>query len=360
MGAQERPSTHTLALFRALEYAPRAFDFFQAVRRLECANPDKPRIGTSVRPADDPVRLGQRPSLAFPGVGDATIDAFEQRGDGSPPRLSVRFFGLSGPDGPLPLHLSERAYYRTRKPVDDPTLARFLDVFHHRMLSLFYRAWAACEASVQLDRPDQDRFADYFGALSGLGAPSLRNRDAMPDLAKLHYTGALALQTKSADGLRGMLEDFLGVPTAVEEFVGHWVELDESSCCRLGGSPATALLGRTALVGQRVWLCHDAIRIVLGPMDLDDYERLLPGGRGLARLAAAVRNYLGHELMFDVRLILEKEQVPPLRLGGSARLGWTTWLNHGRARRDASDLVLAPAGNHQHLTQGASHGRDPS
>ncbi len=119
----------------------------------------------------------------------------------------MHFLGLFGPDGPLPLHLTEYARDRQRNH-NDPTLQRFIDLFHHRGLSLFYRAWADVRPTVSFDRPQRDRFGHYVGALIGLSTPGLRNRDAMPDLTKLHFAGLLAAQTEKR---RGIGPDALGV-----------------------------------------------------------------------------------------------------------------------------------------------------
>jgi type VI secretion system protein ImpH len=153
---------------RLLADAGAAMNFYQALRLLENAHPDKPRIGASLRPRDDAVRFGQDPSLSFePGAlarfTPATLDAKA--------RLAVNFFGLFGANGPLPLHLTEYARERARNH-GDGTLAAFLDVFHHRMVSLFYRARASAEPAISLDRLEADRFADYVGSLFGIGTPA--------------------------------------------------------------------------------------------------------------------------------------------------------------------------------------------
>ncbi len=93
-------------MFEQLGRAPHAFDFFQALRRLECEHRDRPRIGAGLRPGDDPVRLGQPPYLNFAG---STVSSFAAGTGGRPWRLAVNFFGLLGPNGPLPLHLTEYA-----------------------------------------------------------------------------------------------------------------------------------------------------------------------------------------------------------------------------------------------------------
>jgi type VI secretion system protein ImpH len=269
----------------------------------------------------------------------ATLSAFDP-GDGSrPPRLSEYFLGLFGPHGPLPVHLTEYARDRSRQH-GDRTFARFADLFHHRILSLFYRAWADTQPTISFDRPETDRFNVYLGAQFGLGMPSLWNRDAAPDLAKFHYAGRLVCQTRNPEGLEAILADFFKLPMRVDPFVGHWLPLDEAGRCRLGETPATGLLGMTAVIGERVWDCQHRFRIVMGPMNLEEFQRFLPGSDSLRRLVAWVRNYVGDELLWDVNLILKKEEVPPLQLGEGTRLGWTTWLSSQPLARDADDLKL--------------------
>lgn len=336
MASPDRTQAYAVALFEVLRREPYAFHFFQALRRLECLYRDQPRLGKSTRLADDPVRLAQEPSLAF---APATLATFDPGSDGRPPRLSEYFLGLFGPNGPLPLHLTEYARDRLRNH-GDRTLVKFADVFHHRMLGLFYRAWADTQPTVSLDRPENDRFQVYVGAQFGLGMPSLWSRDAVPDLAKPYYAGRLVCQTRNAEGLQAILADFFRLPVAIETFIGHWLPLSEATRCRLGETPTTGLLGVTAVIGERVWDCQYKFRIVMGPMGLAEFQRFLPGSDSLRRLVAWVRNYVGDELLWDVNLILKKEEVPPLVLGEGSQLGWTTWVTSQPLARDADDLML--------------------
>ncbi|MBM4032662.1 MAG: type VI secretion system baseplate subunit TssG [Planctomycetes bacterium] len=325
------------AVLRRLYENPYSFDFFMAVRRLENCFPSRPRTGHSRTPAGDPVRFGQDPTLAFP---PSTLKGLAFGKDGRAPRLLLHFMGLLGPNGPLPLQLT--AYARERQLAKDNTLARFLDVFNHRMVSLFYRAWAASQQAVQFERGGDDRFAVYVGSLFGIGMPSLRNRDAVPDVAKLHYSGRLACQTRHAEGLRALLEDYFRIKVNLQEFWGQWLDIPADCQCRVGETPRTGLLGRTIVVGSKLWDCQQKFRLRFGPMGLADYERMLPGGNSLVRLVVWARNYVGDELSWDLQLVLKKEEVPKTRMGQYGRLGWTTWLQSKPFGRDADDLVLTP------------------
>lgn len=341
MAGEGRAPADPVSVLDRLREEPWRFGFFQALRRLESLYRDKPLLGTSVRVADDPVRLAQDPSLAF---APSTLASFKPgEGEGDPHRLAVYFLGMFGPNGPLPLHLTEYARDRLRN-ADDPTFARFMDVFHHRMLSLFYRAWADGQPAVSFDRDDTDQFALHLASLVGLGMESLRDRDAMPDLAKLHWSGHLVCQTRNADGLASMLSGFFEMPVDLEPFIGQWIDLPERTQMRLGETPETGTLGLSSTIGARVWDCQTKFRVIFGPLSLEDYERMLPGSDSLLRLIALARNYIGDEFVWDVNLILKKEEVPPLILGRQGRLGLTSWLWGGEAPHDLDDLKLNPLG----------------
>jgi type VI secretion system protein ImpH len=251
--------------------------------------------------------------------------------------------GFLGPNAPLPLHLSEYALERA-KHAGDATFIRFLDIFYHRFLSFFYRAFAAAAPTVSFDRPEKDRFALYVGATFGLGMKAWRNRDLIADHDKLYYSGRFAAQPRNADGLRAVIRDFLEMPTSIEEFVGEWSEIPEPMRWRLGSGPPGSMLGRAALLGERVWHCQGRFRIVLGPVDGDQLQRILPGSEILKHLMAWVRNYVGDGLTWDVRVILSNKHRQSMRLGAYSRLGWGCWM--GKRDSDAGlphqDVVLDP------------------
>jgi type VI secretion system protein ImpH len=250
----------------------------------------------------------------------------------------------------LPLHLTEYVRDRRRNHGDGAP-QRFFDLFHHRALSLFYRAWADVRPTVSFDRPAQDRFSHYVGSFVGLSTPGLRDRDAMPDLTKLHFAGLLAGQTRHAEGLGQILSSFFTVPVRVESFRGAWLSLPSTDRSRLSDGAATAELGKSVVLGAQVWSRQHKFRIVFGPLDLTEYERLLPGGLSFHRLVPIVRNYAGDALIWDVNLILRAGDVPQTCLGKYGRLGWTTWLTPRRATTDAADLNLdASADRHASVT----------
>jgi type VI secretion system protein ImpH len=342
MDANLGHETDALSFLSAVSKEPYRYDFYQTLRRLECLYVARPRWGTALRPIDEPVRLGQEPELSF---APAPLASLELGSHDSPPRLHVRLFGLLGPNGPMPTHLTEYTRHRLRHS-NDPTLSRFLDLLHHRFIALFYRAWAQAQPHVNRDRSRQDRFRMYVGSFVGIAPAPTRDRDSVLDAARLFHAGTLVRQVRNADGLAAILQQFFGVRARVEQFVGHWMRLASGDLTRLGrrGSP----LGQGAVAGARVWDHQSKCRIHLGPLTLAQYEAFLPrpaaSGREpashLRKLVDWVRFYLCFELDWDVRLHLRRDEVPALTLGRAGQLGWTTWLGRRQSAADAADLRL--------------------
>src|SRR5678809_988255 len=104
----------TIDIIEELQKKPYGFDFFRAVRLLESQFRNWPQLGTSLTPRQDPIRFKQKPSTAF---APSTLAGFEPATENRPARLFVNFMGLFGPNGPLPLHVTEYAHDRERNAV---------------------------------------------------------------------------------------------------------------------------------------------------------------------------------------------------------------------------------------------------
>lgn len=303
------------------------YTLFAALRALESAAGAVP-IGTARRLRDEPVRVVQPPHLMF---AVSEVVSVEQRQGVTHVRQHA--FGLMGPNGPLPLHLTEYVHARLHQE-DDAALADFLTAIQHRLATLFYRAWAAAEPTALEAEP----FADLVGSLMGLGAPEARGRDDVHDHAKLRRAGAFVHQSRSADGLQSLLQDYLGMPVRIESFVGEWLPIAADAALRLGGDPRNARLGASTTLGDKSWQRASRFEIVVGPVSLAQFEALLPGTCGLSAVRDLVALYTNREWSWGLRLVTTQEQATPVALSGGARLGWTSWL--GRPSGDAVDLVL--------------------
>jgi type VI secretion system protein ImpH len=325
------------ALFTALAADPRGHDFFAVLRRVESLRSDLPRFGEALR-------LGQEAELDFAPAALATFDA----GHRPAPRLGVRFLGLLGPQGPMPLHLTE--YVRERQRFrGDATLARFLDVFHHRLLLLFYRAWAQGQPTAQQDRPDTDRFAAWLGSSFGLQSTGA-GAGTLPTNARLFQAGLLGARSRHPEGLTKLLSQYFRVPVRIESHVAQWLLLAGEDKTRLGfarsraegGRRSSGQLGISTVGGTKVRDRQYKFRIALGPLSLVQYQGFLPGGSTWLSLRDWVLEYTGLDLQWDVQLSLARDHVPEPRLGRQVRLGLTAWIGRVEQARDRHDLRLRP------------------
>jgi len=306
MAGEGRTETSVVEYLTSVSEKPYRYGFFQTVRCINCFYEDKPLTGKANKPSDDPVRFTQEPYTFF---APSTLGGLEIDSSSQYPRLSQRFMGMFGPNGALPLHLTEYVRDRSRHHRDH-AMARFIDMFHHRVVSLFYRAWAQAQPAVQFDRPEEDRFAMYLGSLFGLGMPSLRDADSMHHLSKLSFTGHLSSLPRHADGLVSMIKGYFDVPAQLREFIAHWMKIPATDRVQLGDGSLNGCLGSDTVIGERVWQRQDKFRIILGPLSLDQYEAFLPSGKSFDALVSVVRNYVGLEYLWEVNLILKKEEKP--------------------------------------------------
>jgi type VI secretion system protein ImpH len=320
--------------------------FYAALRRIECRFRDLPRLGEAALPGDEPVRLAQDPALAFRA---SALTSVSEARDHAPARVGVGFFGAFGPHGPLPTHLTEYAFERGRHH-GDGSFVGFLDMFHHRLLSLLYRGWADAQPTVSHDRPEDDAFARRFGALLGLATGTDERAFSEVDFGCLYTAQHFSCQTRHPEGLRKVLRACFGVEVTVQEFVGRWLRIPDALCWRLPPSDAgpdvrLGVLGHSSRVGSEFWDQQSTFGVTVGPLSRDDYERFLPGGRHLARLLELVERYAGPELRWSLRLVLREPERRPAVLGVIGATGISAHLagGDGDASSHFEDLVLDPS-----------------
>jgi type VI secretion system protein ImpH len=317
-----------------------SFEFFQAVTLLQRLQHSCQPVGRFSNPEDEAVHFSVNNELAFPA---SQIQDIDWQND-SQPKMKVNFMGLTGPMGVLPYVYTELILERLR--AKDKSLQSFLDIFNHRMISLFYRAWEKYRFPVTYRLGDEDRFTHHLLDLIGLGTHGLQDRQAAPDDALLHYVALLGEQSRSASALEAILRDYFEVPVEIEQFTGAWYRLDQNTqCCMKEDSGESQNLGGGAVVGDAIWDQQSRARIKLGPMALSQYREFLPDGSAFEPLRAITRFFSNNEFDFEVQLVLEREEVPKCDVGyegedAPPRLGWITWLKSKPLDRDPGDTIL--------------------
>jgi type VI secretion system protein ImpH len=318
---------------------PYRFEFFQAVRLLERLDAERAPVGYDGKAAREAVRFRTNQTLSFPSseVHDLARNGTEEFE--SPPEMTVAFMGLTGPLGVLPHHYTELLMDRAR--YKDTALWSFLDIFNHRMISLFYRAWEKHRFPVAYERNQLDQFTSYLFGIVGMGTGGLGGRLSFEDQALIRYGGLISQRPHSASAIVAILSDYFGVPARPVQFTGQWLNLGEDAT-RLGS--ANSQLGVSTIAGARVWDSQSKFRIKMGPLRLSEFNAFVPSGSAFCPMNDLLRLLAGLEYDFDVQLVLQAAEVPACRLGADPasgpRLGWTSWLKTTEFERDDEQVVL--------------------
>jgi len=352
MATESRRESATLE--QLLFQEPFRFNFFQAVRLLERLDEGRDPVGRDTRPGHEAVRFVARLGLSFPAssihdVRPAVVDR-----DLAPPGtpiMTVAFMGLTGPLGVLPTFYTEKLieeFLRCRRLKRDsiPPLAAFLDLFNHRLISLFYRAWDKYHPFSSWDRGVREPLNRAVFSLAGLRLPATRERAAFAGEALLFYAGLFASRHRHAAGLEDLLQGYFGEPVEVLQFVGRWLSLELGDRSRLGARGANNQVHVNLSLGSRVWDERGKFRVRVGPLTFERYTELLPGRPAFQALVKMARLYIGREYEFDVQLVLRAQDVPLCRLGAAParpQLRRTSWLMSRPANHDVDNMVF-PSG----------------
>ena len=327
-------------------------DFFQAVRVLERLYSARLPVGRSSIPTKEAVRFRSLLSLSFPA--SSIYDVAQPDNGDRPPEMIVTFMGLFGLAGVLPRHYTELLLERVRQK--DFALRDFLDLFNHRMISLFYRAWEKYRFPVAYERSRSSTGAGYdpfsfsLFNLIGMGTDGLRGKLKAGDEPLLYYSGLIAQQPRSASALAAVLGDYFNVPVIIKQFVGAWLRVDDQSRTRLARGDFNNRLGTTTMLGSRCWDQQAGFTLVVGPLKFNQFRQFLPSENGFSSLVELTRFFVGLTLDFDVQLVLQAAEVPGCRLSrpgsGALRLGWSSWLKTKEFSCDAAAAILG-----SHLTR---------
>lgn len=319
---------------------PFAFEFFQAVRLLEKVRRERKAVGAGALPHEEIVRFRSRIGFDFPSSEIHEINEVTDDTNGETRfEMLVNFMGMAGVSGVLPAHYTELVLDRIRHR--DTTLWAFLDIFTHRAVSLFYRAWAKYRFPLAYERGEED-FTGYLFDVVGLGTKGIRGRMDLDDESLLPYGGLIAQKPHSQNALENIISDHFQITAKIEQFFGQWLQLGVEDVTRLGEENSN--LGESAIIGTHVWDQQSKFRVRLGPMNFKKFQAFLPNGTANKALRSIVRFMVGDEMDLDVQLVLEAAQVPGAILTTRAQrrpmLGWTSWLKSAPFSNDDDQLIL--------------------
>ena len=306
MTSQNRQS-ETTPLFSAFERAPYRYSFYQAVRILEGyfqTTLARHRLTPSQM---SPIRFKPDNSMTFPSSDVKAVEIAEDRAS-----LIVTFMGLYGAASPLPPVFSEDTI------ADGEALRDFLDIFDSRLCAFYFEAWERNRP--ELTDVEQRRRVVALGGVDSESNATLSSRELLP------FVGLLGTTARNAAGLEAIVTGLTGIPTSVEENIARWVTITDPPGL---GSKAKSLfrLGVTSTLGRHMPDASGKFKLTMGPLTLNQYRALLPGGQLANRVVTMVNLYLQDDLAFDVCLQLTSSEVTPVELGKEGyHLGLNTWV----------------------------------
>lgn len=330
MATEDRPQID--ALTKATARDPGHHGFFVLLRELERLSADGFLWGRTSSPGEESVRVGQNLSLAFEGREIAAVRGGRR---GQMPRVMQNIITLTGPSGPMPLHFSESVREREFSE-GDPVLPRFLDMLIHRIITLYYRAWAMNRIAVSADQPpERDWILRVLLHLAGFSIDMVQQMWTIDPRSVSMCVSRMARPTRGAAQIREHLRHYFRVPVAVKEFrpcitrispEGRWV-------LRPQRLDSTLSLGAGVPLGRTTVSLSDRFFVIIGPVNQVDYDRFLPGSTSRKRLEEWVRLFVGASPDWDLHLLMASEDAKPLQLGRGGRLRRDSWLGRKRPPR---------------------------
>ena len=346
---------------------PYRFSFFQAtrllqgiVRKWKKKGQPKP-IGYDLAPKEESIRFSSNLSLQFASSEISKIHAHKRivKTDKQDiAEIQVSFMGLTGQSGVLPTYFTELQLHRLREK--DTSFQDFLDIFNHRAVSLFYRAWEKYRLPFTYERThlensllnkaglkktrQSDPITKAFESLLGMNDSVIQKQLPINVEELIFYSGLFSTQRRSANALESSLSEYLGVPITINQFIGEWMPLFDDDRCQLPVFPLTGknnCLGVDTVIGDQVYTMEGKFEIVLGPLNKTEFESIMPGSERMEALNRFTKMFAGEAQHFDVKYKLEEDSVSQWildeELDGSRRLGWNTWLlpdNKADAQRE--------------------------
>jgi len=342
VAAENRVEDHPLiegVLQRGYDY-----EFFQLVRLLHQLHPTATSIGHQGPVDQECIRFQPTAEMGFPASDIALVKrAYGPNGE---PRfvLETTFLSLLGSQSPLPIYYTE-SYLQDDS--DETLVKEFLDLFHHRLQSLFYRVWEKYRYQILFQPSGTDYYSKRLLSLIGLGSEILPRDFRVPAVRVLAYAGLLTQMPRSASALEGVLNDYFpGIFMRIEGCSPQWIPIEPSQLNRLG--QRNCRLGRDLTVGERVYDRSCTFSAIVGPVGMENFMQFLPPGERLAEMRELVDLFNSDSLDYYVDLWIRRDEIPELKLSSpTALLGWTTWAGE----RPQTDQVV------RFIMKGWLHGR---
>ncbi len=321
-------------------------DFFKYVRSIEraalnrCRNDENVAVllGEDGPPKYEAIKFKGVNNFAFPGVpANQPILKKNSTNDGSvASTLAVSFMGISGVSGILPQHYTRLIMSRSKQ--HDTTLADFLDLFNHRLVSLYYRSWLKYRFPLQYENSIQsgnvDPVSKVIKSISG-------KYDKLSGDLPIYYAGHFSRMTRSTTSLEHILRDFLKVPVVVKSFTGQWIDVQKKDRAVIGTKVhgRNNQLGHGVLFGKRYWDVQSKISIDIGAVDEKTNMNLMAGKQKYNILKRLILNYVPSHISIDLNISVLRTSGSTASFGKGMRLSEIGWLCSSNSRPELKRVM---------------------
>lgn len=291
---------------------------FALMRYLHLAYDLKNNIGNEENLYEHPLRFGQDATLSFQEKQVHRVSQMPEK-----TKVQIQGFGMLGSNGVLPIHITE-ASYEKKLHEKNTAFNDFLDIFHHRLISLFYKAWLMSEPVIMLDNGNNKAFSNQIASFVG-SAIDQHDKD-YEKLAydQFYYSSLLLSQHMPLDNLQEILNCYFKIPIKIKQNIGQWIDSPEHST--IISHHSEHRLGQGLLIGTRYYDITQKFRVVIGPIGISTYLRFLKNGDLAQQLNIWIYRYIKHNYIFDIELVVDKNEVLPMAANGFSKLGQTSWL----------------------------------
>ncbi|MEM7351087.1 MAG: type VI secretion system baseplate subunit TssG [Acidobacteriota bacterium] len=346
MSAEDRQAASRLK--ESIKSEAYRFDFFQLVYLLEHwrrgANPETsgtkapPAIGREGPMAAETLRLRPDRGLGFspadvrwagplPAKEDESgaLRRFDR--DGEIYQIIVNFMGLYGFTTPTPIYFTELI---NSPDFDSGPLTELLDLFNHRLLSFYYRAWQKYRYPYRYEPGARDEVSEHILSFVGLRERKVQEQTELPVPRLIRYIGLMAPRPRPLINLRLILADYFRLPQIrIKPWVLRWTPIAKEQCNAIGGRNCS--LGEDLTVGAEIPDRSGKFRVRIGPLSFVQFKSFLPDGEKFRQLSALVHLWAGNRFDFDFEFVIRRQDIPPAKMQGAdgARLGWTGWITSG-------------------------------
>lgn len=341
------------SLVDSLTNKPYLFNFFQATRLVDMgyinnsqhASMNTASLGSNTLPFRESMRLQSTISLSFqtadvykfvPSVFNEDTHLYMQ------PVLTTTIFGLAGVSGPLPQYYTD--VMLVQKRLGNNAMADFLEMFDHRLLSLYYRGWAKQRIYMSYERQQQnpnqqDQHAFMLKSLHGNALTSEQDKVLLNHVS-VFYAGLLAQQPRSASGLERLLTSYLSLPLTIRQFEEEWLFIPRQEWTIISNKNHYNQLGHSILLGKKVKSTRDAFTLVIGPINYKTFQQLKKETTFLNNLHILISYYCNNNIKYKINVGLQKNEVPRCRLNATFQLGLDMWLISKQPSQNKYDTYI--------------------